>query len=320
MKFTIAYTLLFLYVISAIVFWGYSLHKQNDIVTNLELEVLNLKHLEPNSANYYSEVKKIDDKKHRRVKQYWGEGTTFLFVIMLAAGIVYFSYYRQLQLSKLQKNFMLSVTHELKTPIAGIKLNMQTLEKRKLDEETQTKLIKSSVQETNRLNDLCNNILIATQLEDNKKAIFSEEINIHQLIEEQITEICNRNPKTTIQFESELPDFHIKGDTTLWKLVISNLLENARKYSPNDKPIHVRFEQNNSKPKLSVADLGIGISDNEKKRIFEKFYRIGNENTRNTKGTGLGLFIVKKIVTMYKYDITVRNNTPNGSIFEVLFS
>ncbi len=320
MKFTIAYTLLFLYVVSAIVFWGYSLHKQNNIVYNLEIEKLNLKNLNSSSEVYKTELHKIDDKKKRREKQYWGEETTFLFVILLTAGIVYFAYYRQRQLSKLQQNFMLSVTHELKTPIAGIKLNMQTLEKRKLDEDIQRKLIVSSVQETNRLNDLCNNILIATQLEDNKKAIYSDTIFLNQLLDEQINEIRNRYPllKLTVTYHSS--DFQFKGDSTLWKLVISNLLENARKYSPSDKSIDVSTALVKHKMVLTIKDAGVGIPDEEKKRIFEKFYRIGNENTRKTKGTGLGLYIVKKIVSIYKYDITVRNNTPNGSIFEVSFS
>lgn len=320
MKFTIAYTLLFLYVVSAIVFWGYSLHKQNNLVYNLEIEKLNLKNLNSSSEQYKLELHKIDDKKRRREKQYWGEETTFLFVILLTAGIVYYAYYRQRQLSKLQQNFMLSVTHELKTPIAGIKLNMQTLEKRKLDEDIQRKLIMSSVQETNRLNDLCNNILIATQLEDNKKAIYSDTILLNELIEDQINEINNRYPQLKIATNLEAPDFQFKGDLTLWKLVVSNLLENARKYSPADKPIELSTIKDNNNIIFSIKDSGVGIPDEEKKRIFEKFYRIGNENTRKTKGTGLGLYIVKKIVNMYKYDITVRNNTPNGSIFEVTFS
>jgi K+-sensing histidine kinase KdpD len=128
--------------------------------------------------SYQAELAKIEDKKKRRIKQYWGEETTNLFVILLSASVVYFAYFRQQQLNKLQKNFMLSVTHELKTPIAGIKLNMQTLDKHKLDEEKQRKLIKSSVEETNRLSDLCNNILIATQLEDNNKAIYSDQIDM----------------------------------------------------------------------------------------------------------------------------------------------
>jgi K+-sensing histidine kinase KdpD len=320
MKFTIAYTLLFVYVIAAILFWGYSLEKQKDVVYQLEKTILEKSKLKISDHQYNDELKSIEEKRIRRTKQYYGEGSTFLLIILLSAGIVYYAYYRQLKLSQLQQNFMLSITHELKTPIAGIKLNMQTMQKRKLDEETNKELIKSSVLETNRLNDLCNNILIATQLENKRKVMFADEINLTNLVKEEIEEFKTRYPTLIINSLLQVDDFNFKGESTLWKVVISNLIENARKYSPSDEPIEIGISKENNNVKLSIKDKGVGISDAEKLKIFQKFYRIGNENTRNSKGTGLGLYIVKKIVTLYKYDISVKNNSPKGSIFEVLFS
>jgi two-component system sensor histidine kinase CiaH len=214
---------------------------------------------------------------------------------------------------------MLSVTHELKTPIAGIKLNMQTLDKHKLDEEKQRKLIKSSVEETNRLSDLCNNILIATQLEDNNKAIYSDQIDMIALTKGLIEEVKNRYPTFLLTLKQEVEEFALQGDETLWRMVLNNLIENARKYSDIDTPVIVAIKRSGHTITWSVEDQGIGIADEEKARVFDKFYRIGNENTRKSKGTGLGLYIVKKIVSLYKYDISVRNNTPCGSIFEVRF-
>jgi len=320
MKFTIAYTLLFVYVIAAILFWGYSLEKQKDVVYQLEKTILENSKLKISAQQYNDELKSIEEKRIRRTKQYYGEGSTFLLIILLSAGIVYYAYYRQLKLSQLQQNFMLSITHELKTPIAGIKLNMQTMQKRKLDEETNKELIKSSVLETNRLNDLCNNILIATQLENKRKVMFADEINLTNLVKEEIEEFKTRYPTLIINSLFQVDDFSFKGESTLWKVVISNLIENARKYSPSDEPIEIGISKENNNVKLSIKDKGVGILDAEKLKIFQKFYRIGNENTRNSKGTGLGLYIVKKIVTLYKYDISVKNNSPKGSIFEVLFS
>lgn len=319
MKFTIAYSLLFIYVISAIVFWGYSLSKQNILIYNLEREKIELLKLNDKSIKYDQELHKINDKRIRRTKQYMGEGSTFILITLLTAGIVYYAYYRQRALAKLQQNFMLSVTHELKTPIAGIKLNMQTLEKRTLDEATQRKLVISSITETNRLNDLCNNILVSTQLESAKQAIYSEEVWINQIVMEVVHQIKERYPSCPIYSSVMEEKFIIKGDSSLWKLVVSNLIENARKYSPENTAIEVSLERKNKKICFSVKDQGIGIPDNEKDKIFDKFYRVGNENTRSSKGTGLGLFIVKKIVSLYKYDISVKNNTPKGSIFEVIF-
>ena len=317
MKFTIAYTLLLIYVVAAIIFWGYSLNKQGNVIFELEKEKITLQQSNNLHLNYDKEFKSIQDKKIKRTKQFLGEGSTFLLIILLSASIVYYAYYRQRKLSKLQQNFMLSVTHELKTPIAGIKLNMQTLEKRKLDEDIQMKLIKSSVNETNRLNDLCNNILIATQLENTSKAIYTEDVSLEQILSEVIDEMRARYRDLKIALNVYEEDKIIRGDATIWKLVISNLIEKARKYSPKDEPIVVEMKQVEGKTLIAVIDRGNGIPDTEKKKIFEKFYRIGNENTRSSKGTGLGLFIVKKIIKMYKYDISVKNNIPKGSIFEV---
>lgn len=319
MKFTLAYTFLLVYIIAAIMFWGYSLRKQNELFYKVEVEKLNLRFPDSSSELYKQELAKAEDKRKRRVKQYWGEEATNLFVILLSASVVYFAYIRQQQLNALQKNFMLSVTHELKTPIAGIKLNMQTLDKRKLEEDIQRKLIKSSVEETNRLNDLCNNILIATQLEDNKKAIYSDHIDMIALTQNLVNEMKTRHPSFLIEFKNEIDHFEIDGDTTLWKLVMSNLIENARKYSNSETPVTISLKRASSAVTWSVEDQGVGIPDAEKSKIFDKFYRVGNENTRSSKGTGLGLYIVKKIVKLYKYDISVRNNTPSGSIFELKF-
>ncbi len=320
MKFTIAYTLLFFYVIAAILFWGYSLNKQSKMIYALEQDKINLIYNHQKKEVVSEELHKVRDKKIRRTKQYLGEGSTFILIIILSAGIVYYSYYRQQKLNKLQQNFMLSITHELKTPIAGIKLNMQTLERHKLDEDIKLKLVKSSVQETNRLNDLCNNILMATQLESTSQALYTEKVNIIELIKELVLQMKVRYPTMNILEELSCDEVEISGDRGLWQLVISNLIENARKYSGDSLDIVVALFKVSGNYFLQIKDYGIGIPDEEKKKIFDKFYRVGNENTRTSKGTGLGLFIVKKIVRLYKYDITVKNNQPNGSIFEVRFT
>ena len=320
MKFTTAYTILFLYVIATIIFWGYSLNKQNKIIYTLEKEKIELQHSSNLKMEYDKELASIRKHKIMRTKQYMGEGSTFILIILLTAGIVYYAYYRQRMLAKLQENFMLSVTHELKTPIAGIKLNMQTLEKRQLDETTQRKLIQSSITETNRLNDLCNNILISTQLESARQAIYSESVQLGTLIQEVVDQVRDRHAQCQINVKLPADAIHIQGDQALFKLIISNLIENARKYSSSDQPIEVLLEKQQHKAIFIVKDQGVGIPDSEKEKIFDKFYRVGNENTRSSKGTGLGLYIVKKIVSLYHYDISVRNNQPNGSIFEVVFA
>ena len=111
----------------------------------------------------------------------------------------------------------------------------------------------------------------------------------------------------------------VKGDIFLLQMLINNLLENAIKYSSKEKPITCALKKNNQTILLSVADEGEGIADDEKPKIFERFYRIGNELTRKTQGTGLGLYLSKIISQYHNADISVTNNIPAGSIFTVSF-
>ena len=116
------------------------------------------------------------------------------------------------------------------------------------------------------------------------------------------------------------PNVFVTGDRVALTLVVSNLIENAIKYSPPCAEISVTLEEKNNTVCLAVADKGIGIKDEEKLRIFDKFYRVGREETLKTKGTGLGLYIVKQVLDNHYAQIKVKNNRPTGSIFEVTFN
>ena len=316
MKFSFWFTLLFAYIIAAVVFWGYSLQRQSYEIYQLQQENLQLQ-----TAKSYAQRKAeslhIEDLQTRRRKQYLGEGAFNLGIILLGSAVVLWAYYRQQQLNRLQQNFMLSVTHELKTPLAGIKLNLQTMQKRQLEPDMQQKLLRSSVEESDRLNDLCSNIITATQLEDRQQALYSDDVQVSGILHELIDEQVRRYPNFKVEKQISSNDPVRKGDTFLWRLLLSNLIENARKYSPTDTPVVVMLAEENQRWVIRITDQGQGIPDEEKKRIFTKFYRMGDEQTRITKGTGLGLYIVKKITELYKYDISVKNNSPRGTIFEI---
>ncbi|MEZ4986561.1 MAG: ATP-binding protein [Saprospiraceae bacterium] len=109
----------------------------------------------------------------------------------------------------------------------------------------------------------------------------------------------------------------ILADEQAMTSVITNLVENAIKYSKDNPQIAIRVYSDAKKVHLEIADNGIGIPSGEKGRVFEKFYRIGNEDTRTTKGTGLGLFIVKEIVKYHTGQIDVRDNKPQGTVFQI---
>ena len=308
---TTIYWVLLLYIIAALVWWFISLEKQNKQMFTYQLE-----QLKKDDTFFIQKYLAIEAASKRKTSQYIGEGTTFLLLILVGAVFVYRATRRQLILSRQQQNFMMAVTHELKTPIAVTRLNLETLQKRKLDETQQQKLIANTLQEANRLNILTNNILVASQLDAGAYAINKQELNISKLAEECAKDFNNRYASRSVQLDIE-EDLYIEGETLLLQMLINNLIDNALKYSPKDAPIHLSIHRNNASILLSVTDEGQGINDTEKKKIFEKFYRIGNEATRTAKGTGLGLYLCKKIVADHKGYITITDNHPRGSIFTV---
>lgn len=314
--FTTLYVLLLAYVIAALVFWGLSLNKQSKQIFYQE-KLLLIKQIDSarHPSTYASRLKELESKRNKRKSQYIGEGSTFLLVILIGAAVVYSSFRRSTSLSKQQNNFMLAVTHELKSPIAAIKLNLQTLERHELDAAKKEVLINRCILEANRLNDLCNNMLIASQMEGRQYVAAHEQLNFTELVEDSLKDYIIRYPK---RFEEGiLASCSLKGDKLLLHMAVNNLLENAIKYTPENKPISVSLSVKNNAAILQIADQGIGIPNKEKNKIFNKFYRVGNEETRKTKGTGLGLYLTSKIVKQHSGRIVVRDNVPSGAIFEI---
>jgi len=314
---SIAYLFLLLYILAALVWWFISLQQQSNQMAELKLNLLK-KELSKDSVSYKREAARIDEENRRAHGKYLSEGATFLLLSLLGAFFVFRSVRRQIRLQQQEKNFMMAITHELKTPIARSKLNLETLQKHKLDEAKQQKLIAMTLQETNRLNNLTNNILVSSQLEGGRYKHAEEELDLSALTSSCVEDFKHRFPEIHWLANVE-PDLDVVGDALLLQILINNLLENAVKYSSKQSTIVVQLSRNGKKAQLSVADNGIGIPDAEKQFIFEKFYRIGNEETRTTKGTGLGLYLCRKIAADHNAVIEVTNNSPTGSKFTVIF-
>ncbi len=315
--FTSLYLLLLGYIVVALGFWEYSLQKQSGRI--YAQEVLTLKsRIDSVRApyEYHLEHEVLESNLEKRTYQYIGEGSAFLLVILIGASIVYTSFRRRITLSRQQNNFMLSVTHELKSPIAAMKLNLQTLERHKLDEEKKSLLIERCIKEANRLNDLCNNVLFASQIDGRQYKPTSEPFNLSEMTEQVVEQYAARYPQ---RFDDNIAaGCHMIGDMVMMQIVLNNLLENAVKYTPPDTPITVQLTRNEKTALIQVIDQGQGIADDEKKKIFNKFYRVGSEESRKAKGTGIGLFLVHKVVKQHKGKITVKDNHPHGAIFELV--
>ncbi len=262
----------------------------------------------------------LNQKLHKRWIMISSEGIVFIGVLLLGIFQIRKTFKREAELSQQQQNFLLSVTHELKSPIASTKLQLQTLQKHELNREKQKEILANAINDTDRLNNLVENMLLAAKIENNVYLLHKENYNLSEYISEgmnQTIQSFQYQQKVELSIE---PNIYMDIDRTNFPSIILNLFENAVKYSPEDSTIVVSLKKQNQKIILSVADQGIGISDKEKGTVFQRFFRSGNEETRKTKGTGLGLYIVDYLVKQHNGTITVKDNIPKGSIFEVIFN
>ena len=305
------YWVLLGYIVAALIFWFFTLNKQNQLMSDLKISgVIG------NGPLATIQRKNIEEERDRKVSQYIGEGATFFLVILAGALFVFRAVRRQLTISQEQQNFMMAVTHELKTPIAVAKLNLETMQMRKLDEDQQQRLVYNTLQETNRLNALCNNMLISSQIEAGGYRMEKQELNLGALVAACTEDFKVRFPQREIKTSAN-EAVYVTGDPLLLQIVTNNLLDNALKYSPKDSCIAAEVVQNDLVAEIRIKDNGPGIDDEEKKKVFDKFYRVGNEATKRAKGTGLGLYLSKKIIQNHGGNIFIQNNTGGGSIFTV---
>ncbi len=245
-------------------------------------------------------------------------GEAIVLVLSLVAAIYFVnrSYRKEVASARLQRNFLLSITHELKSPLAGIQLALETMRRRVLPDETRTKLTDSALSETGRLTNLVEDLLLSAKL-DTQYEPNLEPIDLGPLGQEWIDRMQVKYPDVHFGLELEGKEFNVLADHYGVNSVLSNLLENAVKYLGDGDRVELAICERGKDIMLEVRDNGLGISDVEKERVFEKFYRIGNEDTRSTKGTGLGLYIVNEVIRAHHGSVRIRDNMPRGSIFEI---
>lgn len=315
---TFTFWMMLFYIIAALVWWFISLERQNRQMATKDRDNLILQSGNLSVLQLGEKINTINNQARRNTTKYVAEGLTFLALIVFGAVIVNRSIRQQFRSQQQQQNFMMAVTHELKTPISITKLNLETLQKYNLDEEKQKKIIRTTLDETARLNFLTNNILVSSQLENQRYNTQPDDLNLSALLTDCLSEFRRRFPDRTIKGDIE-EDADIKGDALLLQMLINNLLENAIKYSPKNAEVKAVLKTNHQGIHLQIEDHGGGIPDAEKKKVFDKFYRIGNEDTRKAQGTGLGLYLCRKIAAAHNADISVTDNVPGGSIFAVVF-
>jgi K+-sensing histidine kinase KdpD len=310
-------TVLFGYIFLQFIWWEILLVRQTGQIIDLKQKIAEL-----NISGEPERVREIDllhHKKKMQVVMIVGEGTVFLLLLLFGVFKIRQAQNREMELTNQQKNFFLSITHELKTPIAATKLQLQTLQKHQLGAGQQAELIGNALNETERLNALIDNLLLANRLDSGEYIFKKEKENISALtgdILERYYKNELRNNEVSMRIEENL---FLETDRTAFPSIVTNLVDNALKYSFQKKNVEVRLRRENAGILLSVSDQGAGIPEEDRKKIFTRFYRSGSEETRRTKGTGLGLYIVNYLVKKHGASVEVKNNSPAGSVFEIRF-
>ncbi len=261
----------------------------------------------------------INEKLEAKTRAWLGEGITIGILTLLVIGAMYIYIDRIIQFNQQKSNFLLAVTHELKTPIAATKLAIQTLVRNK-NKETQERVLAISDQNMDRLSKLMERILLATQFESTLPIANKEWISVSKVVEMSLSYTQLTSDQVQNIVISKTHDFEIFCDPELLKTAFANLLSNGIKYCEKDsEALKIESFIQNGHYYTVFSDQGFGISPTERQRIFQKFYRIGNEKTRSRQGSGLGLYLVKSILQLHNANILVTNNNPKGSKFSIIY-
>ena len=254
----------------------------------------------------------------KAAKQFWmiiGEGAVFLVILLVAVWKLKKTFRKEIDLNFKQRNFLLSTTHELKTPLSIIKLNLQTLLKRDIEKDQQDAILKKALSENDRLNKMIDNMLLASRMQSNVLSVNPKKLNLSEEVKRISAMLAARYAERDISIMVE-SNISVVFDEVAMDSILSNLVENAVKYSSPDTLIDIQLSKTTHGFELKVADKGIGISDKNAAR--QLFYREQNEETRTQKGSGLGLYIVQQFCLQMGFDLEIINNEGAGTIVKIV--
>jgi len=256
----------------------------------------------------------------RQIAVYTWTGALVILLILGAGGFAAQVVSRQIRLNKMKNDFIATVSHELKTPLASMRVLVDTLLEGNIKNEQQTEeYLRLTSKENERLSRMIDNFLTFSRMERNKQAFeirpVSPALIAQSAVESVKTKFSAAGCRFSIQVDEKIPDVLADHDAVVTILV--NLLDNAYKYTYDDKQISLRVFAEPGNVCFEVVDNGVGLARRHIKKIFERFYQVDRSLSRRAEGCGLGLSIVKYIVDAHKGEISVESRPEKGSAFTV---
>ena len=262
----------------------------------------------------------FDTAAEQRIASYVWIGVLVFATVIVLAALALRLVRRQMALTQLRNDLVANVTHELKTPLSSMRLLVDTLlNSQPLHEQTAREYLQLIAQENLRLSRLIDNFLTFSRMERNKYAFGFKEVPAAAIVEGAITAVRERFNAPGCQFETQIaPDLpSVVADADALVTAVVNLLDNAYKYSGEEKQITLSASAENGSVFFAVKDNGIGLSPRDTKRIFKRFFQVDQRLSRSGGGCGLGLSIVKFIVTAHHGSVRVESQPGRGSTFTI---
>ncbi len=266
--------------------------------------------------------KTIDDLVRARTSQNLILIGGISVLIILGIWLVFRNLKKEIRLAQIKADFVSNVSHELRTPLSLISLFAETLQMGRVKTEEKKNEYYSIIHsETNRLSSIVNKVLNFSKMEAGKRSFHFEISDLNSVAENVFNTYSFHLQNNNFEFEfikvENLPEVYIDRDAVSEAII--NLIDNAVKYSDENKVVIIRTGKVSGYVFIEVEDKGIGIRESDQEKIFEKFFRVSTGHIHNTKGTGLGLSLVKQIVDAHKGKITLSSSPGKGSTFRILF-
>ncbi|HEY5311206.1 MAG TPA: HAMP domain-containing sensor histidine kinase [Pirellulales bacterium] len=255
-------------------------------------------------------------------RYWWGVlavGTTFLVLVLVGVVLYLALSVKEINLNQRQANFIDSVTHELKSPLASLKLYLQTLTRRNVTEMQQADFFRYMLEDVERLDSLINHLLDAARVEQEASAEEGASVLLSEMLEACASTACQRHRVPEDVVGLKLEPASVRGRLIDIEMIFRNLIDNAIKYSGDAPRVEIEsWLDGRGQVVVRIADNGPGIPTKLRRKIFGRFVRLGTELERSKPGTGLGLFIVRTLVKRMRGSISVRSQaTGPGTVFEV---